>query len=336
MVVNPLVFLPQVSIVIPVYNGADYMSQAIESALAQTYPHIEILVVNDGSGDDGATERIARSYGNKIRYFSKENGGVASALNFGISKMTGEYFSWLSHDDLYCPEKVGAQIQVLSGMNNKRTILYSDYAVFPEDPAAATEVKLPVVPAEHFRFFITVRNILHGCTLLVPRKAFEECGLFDETLRTTQDYDLWFRMAEKYAFVHIPLVLVRARQHAGQGTVRMHGIAQTEINDLMAKFVDQLEEREIVSATHSSTSLSYAAIYKSMLLRGFYRPARYARRLAIESMRKSSVLNGIRTILALLFARTVYSPMGRFRASSVWSQVVRPLRNKRLNYRVGF
>ena len=68
-----------VSIVIPVYNGANYLSEAIDSALAQTYKNIEIIVVNDGSKDDGATEKVALSYGDKIRYFHKENGGVSSA-----------------------------------------------------------------------------------------------------------------------------------------------------------------------------------------------------------------------------------------------------------------
>ncbi len=92
---------PKVSIVIPVYNGSDFLREAIDSALAQTYRNIEIVVVNDGSQDDGKTEHVALSYGNKIRYFSKPNGGVASALNRAIREMTGEYFSWLSHDDLY-------------------------------------------------------------------------------------------------------------------------------------------------------------------------------------------------------------------------------------------
>ena len=77
---------PLVSIVIPVYNGANYMRQAIDSALAQTYGNIEIIVVNDGSTDGGETERIALSYGDRIRYFRKENGGCASALNYGISQ----------------------------------------------------------------------------------------------------------------------------------------------------------------------------------------------------------------------------------------------------------
>ena len=118
----------KVTIVIPVYNGSNYLAEAIDSALAQTYKNIEILVINDGSNDNGATEKIAKSYGNKIRYFKKENGGVATALNLGIEKMSGEYFSWLSHDDLYYPEKIEKQIKFISNFGH-RSVVYSDYAL---------------------------------------------------------------------------------------------------------------------------------------------------------------------------------------------------------------
>src|SRR6185436_20245230 len=107
-------FLPKVSIVIPVYNGSNYLRTAVESALAQTYSNIEIIVVNDGSTDDGDTEAIALSYGGRIKYYCKPNGHVASALNFGIRHMSGEYFSWLSHDDLYKSDKIALQMRALS------------------------------------------------------------------------------------------------------------------------------------------------------------------------------------------------------------------------------
>src|SRR5256885_962105 len=94
---------PLVSIVIPVYNGSNFLRQAIDSALAQTYQNREIIIVNDGSRDDGKTEAAALSYGDKIRYAAKPNGGCGSALNHGIGLMRGDYFSWLSHDDVYYP-----------------------------------------------------------------------------------------------------------------------------------------------------------------------------------------------------------------------------------------
>jgi len=104
---------PKVSIVIPVYNGSNYLHEAIDSALAQTYKNVEIIVVNDGSTDDGKTEAIAKSYGDKIRYYYKKNGGVSSALNLGISNMSGDYFAWLSHDDIYLPQNVEFQLRAL-------------------------------------------------------------------------------------------------------------------------------------------------------------------------------------------------------------------------------
>ena len=103
---------PKVSIIIPVYNGEMYIKEAIDSALAQTYKNFEVIVVNDGSSDK--TDEICKSYGSKIRYFKKENGGVSTALNLGIKKMNGEYFSWLSHDDLYLPNKIKEQINYLN------------------------------------------------------------------------------------------------------------------------------------------------------------------------------------------------------------------------------
>ena len=117
-------FNPLVSIIIPVYNGSNFLREAIFSALAQTYPNIEVIVINDGSNDNNKTDAIARSFGETIRYFYQENKGVASALNLGISQMRGDYFSWLSHDDIYLPEKIATQIKFLTSQLNKQIILY--------------------------------------------------------------------------------------------------------------------------------------------------------------------------------------------------------------------
>ena len=94
----------KVSIIIPVYNGENYIREAIDSALSQTYKNIEIIVVNDGSKDN--TDEICKSYGKKIKYIKKENGGVATALNTGIKAAKGQYIAWLSHDDLYKENRI--------------------------------------------------------------------------------------------------------------------------------------------------------------------------------------------------------------------------------------
>lgn len=300
----------KVSIVIPVFNGSNYLRLAIESALAQTYPDIEVIVVNDGSSDNGETERIALSYGDKIRYFYKENGGVASALNLAIEKMSGDYFSWLSHDDLYYPDKVEVQIRALIGMPQTRAILYGDHTVFFDNAIAAKEVRLPPVPPERFRYFITMGSYLHGCTLLIPKAAFDECGRFDETLRTTQDYDLWFRMAEKFQFIHIPGVLVKARCHTEQCSMKMKGTALKEINELLSDFVRRLSETELTAATHAKTpSLAYAVVAANFRVRGFSDAAKIASNLAWKNLRPHSLVDPLKCFVVLTQARVLGVPM---------------------------
>lgn len=224
------------------------MREAIDSALSQTYDNIEVIVVNDGSADGGATDAIARSYGDRIRYIWKANGGVASALNAGIQTMSGDYFSWLSHDDLYVPHKVECQIQLLLQLEESNVVLFSDY--INVDP---TNNDLYAVRMDHALLarkpnYAVFRGALHGCTLLIPRKAFLDVGMF-KMLPTTQDYDLWFRMIRKYKFVHVPEILVRSRLHREQGSRHIDSIE--EANELWIRMMAELSLKEILSMENS-------------------------------------------------------------------------------------
>ena len=211
---------PKVSIIIPVYNGSDYLEEAIESAISQDYKNIEIIVVNDGSTDNGKTKKIAEKYKNKIKYIEKENGGVSTALNVGISCMTGDFFSWLSHDDKYKFNKISEQIKYLNenGLIDKNVILYSDFdAIDKKSKYLWTEYKDHKMLNEKKEYAL-LRGQINGITLLIPRKAFDECGLFNEKLRCTQDYELWFMMSSKFDFVHMDKVLAESRFHPKQVT----------------------------------------------------------------------------------------------------------------------
>jgi hypothetical protein len=194
--------------------------------------------------------------------------------------MNGDYFSWLSHDDLYTVDKVEKEIEALRMLGRDDAVIYSDYAVFTNNPGTALPVRLQGVPPEQFRYWITVENKLHGCTLLVPRRIFEKVGGFNEDLRTTQDYDLWYRMAGEVPFIHIPEVLVKARSHPEQGSHKMAGIALAECNALLSNFIEGLEEKEIVASTSKPLSVSYAEIASSMFSRGFDEAGNLARQYA--------------------------------------------------------
>jgi glycosyltransferase involved in cell wall biosynthesis len=310
-------FKPLVTIVIPVYNGADFLAHSIQSALDQTYDSIEIIVVNDGSNDDGATERVAQSFGDTIHYFSKDNGGVASALNLAIREMSGDYFSWLSHDDLYTRDKIDKQIAFLSARGNPRTIVYSDYSIFTDSHVAnAVPVMMPGVRSEHFRYWITAESALHGCSLLIPRSAFDKVGSFDESLRTTQDYELWFRMAASHPFVHIPQVLVGARSHANQDTRRIADVAFQEAGSLYLGFVKAIEPPEVPGDTPVEIGISYLRLASSLWQRGFDDAASYcavkARGYGMSFVRVlSAKLVAYNARLVRRLARTLFSPQAR-------------------------
>lgn len=210
-------FKPLVSIVIPVYNGSDFLRESIQSALDQDYENKEVIVVNDGSTDRGATEEIAKSFGNQIRYYFKPNGGVASALNFAIKLMRGEYFSWLSHDDLYKRNKISSQIEYINFFKVKDAILYSNYDLIDTSGKIFKKVELPEVAPEKMYSHLLTNQSLHGCTLLIPRQAFE-INLFPERYPTTQDYELWLTLSRHYRFLRSDKVLVSSRQHPNQGS----------------------------------------------------------------------------------------------------------------------
>jgi glycosyltransferase involved in cell wall biosynthesis/SAM-dependent methyltransferase len=299
---EPVSLKPKVSLIIPVYNGADYLRDAIRSAMAQTYENIEIIVVDDGSRDSGATESIAREFADSIRFMQRENGGVAAALNTAIDAMTGDYFSWLSHDDVYATDKVEQEMEAMLRLDagKGQTVIYSDYAVFSGSPASAIDVRMQGVPPEAFRYWLTIANVLHGCTLLIPRRAFLEVARFDESLRTTQDFDLWFRLAAHLRFRHLPKVLVYARSHAQQGSVKMADTAYKEGNALFIRFLNGLTPEDLRAGGEPSNFSAYAAIARSFWRRGFVQAARAASRTAIAARKDVAACHQILPMLTLI------------------------------------
>ncbi|WP_407653245.1 glycosyltransferase family 2 protein [Azospirillum isscasi] len=212
----------------PVYNGGHYFRLALESALAQTYDNIEIIVVNDGSTDDGATRAVAEDYASRIRYIEQPNKGVAGALNTAIAAMTGDYFAWLSHDDIHLPEKTERQVAWLRRIGRPDAILFSDYDLIDPDGKLIVPARMP-----HDKFFATpmlplLNGAINGCTLLIPAELMRRYGPFDESLRYTQDYDLWNAMLAQHEFFHQPEILVQYRVHPGQDSHKPQAVTEGE------------------------------------------------------------------------------------------------------------
>lgn len=276
---------PKVSIIIPVYNGSNFLANAIDCALNQTYENLEVIVVNDGSTDDGRTERIAFSYGDKIRYFSKPNGGVSSALNYGIRNMTGEYFSWLSHDDAYTVTKVADSVALLRKHEalNGRTIAYTggyfmdshgnsigDFPGFFEENQMYSGVDVVKI--------MTQKGTLNGCCMLIPRNAFMDVGEFNESLRYSQDSLMWYKIfLAEYSLVCDNRSNVMYRLHRGQTSQRRR---------------DLYEHDALVIAKLLAEPLMKAEFSGELLIRYIKRQTKYECTEAIHYLCECAEKNG--------------------------------------------
>jgi glycosyltransferase involved in cell wall biosynthesis len=191
---------PLVSIIIPVYNGANYLDEAINSALNQTYPNIEILVINDGSNDNGATSLISKKYKNRIRYFEKSNGGVSTALNYGIERSEGEWILWLSHDDIFLPNRVLDDIN-FANENPAIEIIYSDFATIDSKGKVIEFIKYEERHINTLQDMI-VANGLHFCALSFKKRVLLKTGHFNEYNRTMQDVEMALKFSNNFTLFH--------------------------------------------------------------------------------------------------------------------------------------
>jgi glycosyltransferase involved in cell wall biosynthesis len=228
--------LANVSIIIPFYN-CPYIDQAIESALNQTYKNIEVIVVNDGST---LHQEKIQPYLNKIQYIEKSNGGTASALNAGIRIATGKYFSWLSSDDIYLPQKIEQQLNFMKV--NQLSASYTNFCTINEK-GAILSTSQGVHLSTRIDFVKKMRRgcIVNGCTVMLEMSVFQELGLFDESLKYTQDYDFWLRVLTKHHFHYFSESLVNYRIHSNMGTRKYRVAIRKEILETIKRHKHKLD-----------------------------------------------------------------------------------------------
>ena len=286
---------PKVSIVIPVYNGSNYLKEAVDSALSQTYDNVEVIVVNDGINDNAKTDKICKSYGDKIRYFVKENGGVATALNKGIEEMKGEYFSWLSHDDIYYPNKIEEQIKCLNELTDKNTIIYSGIEIIDANGRHIESINYSKKYREEdlnkplFPFF---HLALNGCAMLISKHLFSKVGVFDQDRPTVQDYDLWFRSLRNNEIKHVGKILVKSRSHSRQESKELLNEHVEECNEFWLKIFSKIKESEIFSLYKSKKDF-YIDLYRTFrTLTAYDRVINYLLKNMLEEYQKDILKTG--------------------------------------------
>lgn len=223
---------PKVSIVIPFYN-CPYISQALSSAVQQSYPNLEIIVVDDGSTMHA--EQIA-PFRERIYYLGKQNGGTATALNHGIMHASGEYVAWLSSDDLFYPDKISLQLHYM--LMEHAVISHTNFNYIDEH-GLVTQLNAGASPmsTEQLAQTLISGNPVNGCTVMMKKEMIQRIGLFDESLPYTHDYEYWLRAVRSgIPFQYINIALTAYRRHTGMGTLRHQAAIQHEIMHVQQRY----------------------------------------------------------------------------------------------------
>ena len=242
---------PAVSIIIPAYNTASLISEALDSVFAQTYRDFEALVVNDGSPDTEALERVLAPYLGRIIYIKQNNRRAAGARNTGIRQARGEYLAFLDSDEMWLPEFLASQMKLFEEAPSL-DMAYTD-ALFPPDcgrPAGETWMwGCPSKGPCTFESLVKEDCHIPVSSVVARKRVIVEAGLFDETLRCIDDCDMWLRVAyhgAKISYQAVPLVYSRPD--------RPGSLSQNTINagKALVQIFTKLDQAPMAPSTHAA------------------------------------------------------------------------------------
>jgi glycosyltransferase involved in cell wall biosynthesis len=198
--------IPLISIVMPVYNSENFIHESIEGALGQTYPNIELIVVNDGSTD--STAQKIRYFGDKIVYLQTKNKGVSAARNLAIDKSSGSWIAFCDADDIWFPEKLELQI---SKMHNYLWSHTDSYYFGSDYDETTKRSELSELEAGYIFKKLTVENTVTTSSVLIKKHVLLEHGKFNERLKALEDWELWLKIAKTYPISYVDKPLLKYR-----------------------------------------------------------------------------------------------------------------------------
>ena len=206
---------PLVSVIIPAYKVASYLAETLESVFAQTFSDFEVILVNDGSPDTEEMEKVIEPYRDRIVYLRQENRGAGAARNTGLRSARGRYVAFLDGDDIWLPEFLSEMVSFIEGYD----LVYANALLFGASQVAV----LTYMDTNPSSGEVTAESLLaERCNIitsgvLARREPIVELGMFDETLRNSQDFDMWMRIAKRPGarLAFLPKVLLKQRHRPG-------------------------------------------------------------------------------------------------------------------------
>ncbi|HZI46917.1 MAG TPA: glycosyltransferase family A protein, partial [Pyrinomonadaceae bacterium] len=244
---------PSVSVVIPTYNVAPFIAETLNSVFAQTFTDFEVIVVDDGSDDAEELERALEPYLERVRYVRQENLGAGAARNRGVQEARGEFIAFLDSDDLWMPEYLEEQVRFLRA--DGYDLAYADALLFGDSPIAGKTYMQTAPSVGPVTFLSLVRNECNIITsgVVARRCVLVKVGLFNESLRNGQDFELWARLARSGAHLGYQrkvLLRYRCREGSLSGDVMNRLTRETRVYQHIADNYDlTAEERAEVSRT---------------------------------------------------------------------------------------
>lgn len=252
-----------VSVVIPAYNTGYYVSHAIESVLAQSYPNIQIVLINDGSVDK--TDREIERYlpNDRIKYIYQDNMGPSATRNVGIINSDGSLIAFLDSDDIWLPNKIEKQLNKL--YESGADIIYSGRKIIDKAGNPLSHIPSHKFYRGYVLEKIYIDNFICMSSVLIKKTIFNDIGLFDTNLKMSEDYEFWLRAATKYVFDYVDESLVEYRIHSAQASSRylerLKAIEQ--IYDMHAVSINRYIPKQSIDKSKALHFCNYGFYYKS-------------------------------------------------------------------------
>lgn len=239
----------KVSVTIPAYNYANYLPSAIQSVLNQSYPDFELLIVDDGSTDN--TSEVIRGFlhNPKVRHVYQENQGLAAARNTGIRNTHGELVAFLDADDEWLEEKLERQVEVMDS-KPQVGLVYTDVYFISEQGESLLDRRWAPRTKETMFEDLLFNNVVTGSasSSIVRRACLDRVGVFDETLRSLEDLDLWLRIAACFEFQRVDQPLTKIRHHQSN--------IQLDVDRMAEGWLAHLAKREVPAEYRAADRLA--------------------------------------------------------------------------------
>lgn len=246
-----------ISVIIPNYNNAHYLASAIQSVLHQTFTDYEIIVVDDGSTDN--SKEVVAAFGDKVRYIWQENKGLAGARNTGIHAARGELIGLLDADDEWLPNYLENMILLSRRFPDAAVYYCSAQAMDTEGKALPQVFGGPARQPESLYYTLLRANFLIPSTILMRRHVILDAGLFDQSLRSCEDWDLWLRILPSHPIVGTNECLVRYRIHGSSLSANPAGMQNAHRLVIGKHFGSDDGKREIWS---QDKRRAYGGVYR--------------------------------------------------------------------------